>query len=180
MIESPALVSRSVPITHDDGLYTINAEFYTQHLTIGGEIRSPEPRLSDLLNSSAPTLDLKPLNVNRPGSGGHVDLTGSYAHVTKSRVLFVIPLCEPRRPQGQMNTAWKQTVGRRCWAALGSYTLCGTLHTEVEADDRFLLRLLDRQFVPITQAVVTSPDGTARDYSAVIVNRAHLDLLALR
>jgi hypothetical protein len=180
MIESPALLAHSAPVTNDDGLYTISAEFYTEHLSVGSEIRSPEPRLSDLLNSSAPTLDLKPLNVNRPGNGGHVDLTGSYAHVTKSRVLFVIPLREPRRPRSQMNAAWKQTVERRCWAALGPYTLCGTMHTEVGADDRFLLRLLDRQFVPITQAVVTSPDGTARDYGAVIINRAHLDLLTLR
>jgi hypothetical protein len=161
------------------GTYTIHAEFFTEHLAVGGEISSPEARLSDLLNSSAPTLDMSPLYVAR-AAGGQVDVAGRVAHVNKSRLLFVVPISEPPRPQGSRNAAWRETQKWRCWGALGAYSLVGTLHTDLGADPRFLLRLLDLQFAPFTAATVTFPNGTVRDYPVVIVNRHYLEFLSLR
>jgi hypothetical protein len=180
MIQHTILTQEMPPIAIDPGLCTIHAEFITEHLSVGGEVSGPEARLSDVLNSSVPSVGFKPLSVTRGSIGGQIDLSGSYAHLTKSRLLFVVPVREPERTRGHGNAAWKQTAQRRCWVGIGPYSLVGTLHTEVGVDPRFYLRLMENQFIPIANAAITFPNGSVCDYPVVIVNRAHVDLLALR
>ena len=162
------------------GLNVLKAEFYTEHRTIHAELTSPEGRLSDHLNSSATTVDLRPVSATPSGRGASIDLSGTNALLAKDRLLFVVPIAEPSRPRGAANPAWKSTGTRRCWAGLGPYKIVGTVHTPGDHDTRIALRLLDKQFLPLTDASITYPDGTTRDYGAIIINRSHVDLFALQ
>jgi hypothetical protein len=163
----------------DSGVYSFTSEFYTEHLVVRARLTSPERRLSDHLNSSVSTVDLRPVSALQLSTGVESDLVRSHGQVTKDRLLFVVPVSEPNRPAGVSNSAWKQTTKYGAWAGVGPYTISGTIHTEAGRDPRIALRLLDKQFVPFTGATITFPDGTARSFATVIVNRQHLDLLAL-
>ena len=164
----------------DAGLNVFSAEFYTEHRVISAELTSPEARLSDHLNSSAASVDLRPHSAAASGRDAPIDLTGSQALLAKDRLLFVIPVAEPTRPNGTANPAWKSTSTRRCWAGLGPYKVVGTVHTPGTHDTRIALRLLDKQFLPLTGASITFPDGSTHDYGAIIINRSHVDLFALQ
>ena len=78
------------------------------------------------------------------------------------------------------NPAWKPTTGQRCWAGIGPYRVIGIIHTDAGRDPSISLRLLDKQFVPLTDTSVVFPDGSTHAYPTVIINRYHLDVLALK
>ena len=163
----------------DEGLCTIEAEFFTEHLVVRGEVTSPEVRLSDHLNSSTSTFEVDPSRIHRTLGGSRADFKGSSAYINKSHLLFVLPIDETVavRPA---HDSWSQTITQRCWAALGRYALVGKVHMEATRNPRFFLRSLERrQFLPFTDVRLTFPDGTTRDYPAVIVNRFQMELLAL-
>jgi hypothetical protein len=160
-----------------EGLYQIAAQFYTEHLVIQGLVTSAETRMSDYLNSSARSVKLHPGEVRLP-SGGSRDLSQTMAHLTKARLMFVVPLEEPAAIRDA--TAWSWYLKYRCWAAVGRYHIEGNVHAENYRDPLLLLRALEqRQFLPFSDAEVTSPDGTVAQHDAVIVNRWHLELLSV-
>jgi hypothetical protein len=164
-----------------DGVYTIEAEFYTEHLIVRGEITSPDLRLSDHLNSSAPSIEIRPQHVERIMTGAHIDLPGAHAHVTKAHLLFTLPVSEPERPPRADNVAWTWTMTRRAWAGLGRYMMVGKIHAEAGRDPRLILRSLEhRQFLPFTECTVTMPDGSVISAGTIIINRHNLEMLALR
>lgn len=167
------------PVVSDD-LYSFTAEFFTEHRIVQAELRSPEIRLSDHLNSTTATVDLRPSYVAKAHEAGHVDLGGLHGHLIKGRLLFVVPITEPDRPRGADNVAWKRTTAHMCWAGVGAYSIAGKIHTEAGVDPRMAQRLLDRRFLPLTEATMTFPDGSARACATVIVNCTHLDLLAVQ
>jgi hypothetical protein len=70
-------------------------------------------------------------------------------------------------------------VTRDCRLGVGPYEITGKVHTEPGRDVRVSLRVLDRQFLPVTQATLRFPDGVERGYPVVLVNRNHVDVLAL-
>lgn len=162
-------------------VFTIEAEFVTEHLKIWGELRSPEGRLSDHLNSSSTSIEIQPFSVERVFSGEQIELAGSHAHITKDHLLFIVPITEPDdRPNGN-NGAWTRLMAKRCWAAFGRYSLSGIVHVEAGWDPRLMLRSLSqKQFIPFTEVTIGNPDGTSREHRTAIVNRACLELLALR
>lgn len=162
----------------DTGLYTLAAEFFTEYRVIRAELTSPEMRLSDLLNSSTEGVNVRP-SVVREGTGP-VDLAGASGQLTKVRLLFVVPTREPTRLRIVENTSWKPTVKRPFWAGIGPYTLAGSMHAESDYDPSVAIRLLDKQFLPLTEVTVQFPDGRTASYPTVIVNRSHLDLLAMK
>lgn len=163
-----------------EGLYTSEAVFFTEHFVIRGQVVSPERRLSDYLNSSLVSAEIRPKSVQRILTGGGVDLTRSHAHITKAHLLFIIPVAEPDPVPGDAKGSLPVTTVRRCWAALGQYTLTGRIQAEPNRDSRLILRSLERnQFIPFTDVLVTYPDGQTHEYSTIIVNRAHLEVLAL-
>jgi hypothetical protein len=164
-----------------EGVHTIEGEFVTENLMICGELSGPDTRLSDHLNSSTANIVIRPSGGARLSPSGSVDLVGSHAAINKAHLLFVVPLREPERPSGHDNAAWKATQPRRAWIGLGRYTVTGKVHTEAWRGAHLVLRDLEqKQFVPLTDVTVTHPDGTTRDLRALIVNRARVELFALR
>ncbi len=165
----------------DEGLNTLTADFITEHLAIRGEISTPEGRLSDHLNGSATSIDIRPSSVQRVFADGEIDLAGAHAHITKAHLLFVVPLTERGAQVNRDEARWQWTMTKRCWAAFGRYGLVGKIHAEVGRDPRLILRSLEeKQFLPFTEVTITYPDGTTRDCDAVIVNRSHFEMLALQ
>jgi hypothetical protein len=63
---------------------------------------------------------------------------------------------------------------------VGPYRVIGNLHTEAGRDPHIALRAFDKQFLPLTDVIVSYPDGATREYPAIIVNREHVDFLALK
>lgn len=164
-----------------EGLHTFEAEFVTEHLVVCGEVCGPDGRLSDHLNGSAPSVEIRPHSVKRASTGGNIDLGGAHAVITKAHLLFVVPISEPRRPSNGENSNWTWTTAKRCWAALGRHGLGGNIHAEAGRDSRLILRALEqRQFLPFTEVTITHPDGAASSHGTVIINRAHVEMLALR
>ena len=163
-----------------EGLYTSEAVFYTEHFVIRGQVVTPERRLSDYLNSSLSSAEIRPRSVHRILTGGGVDLSNSHANITKAHLLFVIPVAEPDSVRVDGNGAHSVLVPRRSWAAFGRYTLRGRIHVEHQREARIMLRSLERnQFVPFTDVTITYPDGLMHEYGTVIVNRSHLEVFAL-
>jgi len=163
----------------EEGLCTIEAEFFTEHLVVKGEVTSPEQRLSDHLNSGTSTFEVDPSRVHRTLGGGRADFKGRAAYVNKSHVLFVLPIDETVGEQSSSDS-WNQTITQRCWATIGRYTLVGKVHMDASRNPRFFLRSLEnRQFLPFTDARLTFPDGTSRDYPTIIVNRFQIEMLAM-
>jgi hypothetical protein len=164
----------------EGGLSTIEAEFYSEHFIISGRLTSPEARLTDHLNSSTTTFELVTSRVHRIPSGAQVNVAGSITYVSKSHLLFVLPSSETGHDEDVQRTMRTDTVTQRCWAGVGSYGLVGKLHMESGKNPRLFLRSLGlRQFLPFTDVRVSFPDGAIRLYPTVIVNRSHLELLAL-
>ncbi|MDQ2743305.1 MAG: hypothetical protein M3Z66_13575, partial [Chloroflexota bacterium] len=95
-------------------------------------------------------------------------------------LLFAVPLStEPPAEDDQSLHA--ETLTHTCWAGVGRYSLLGRLHMEVGRNPRLFLRSLEqRQFLPVTDVRLTFPDGAVRDYTAVVVNRLQIELLALQ
>jgi hypothetical protein len=164
----------------EEHIDTLRAMFYTDELTLTAEIASPDCRLSDYLNSSLSTLDIRPILVRWNRNGSSVDLAAPHAIIEKDHVLFVTPIAEPLRYRDSDSDSCKRTVTIPCWASLGPYTLTGTIHLDAERDPRMALRLLDKQFLPLTDVTLETADGEVREYGALIVNRKHLDMLALK
>lgn len=177
---SVSVVGPEEPQNRDAHVYSFMAEFLTDQRAIRAELTSPEIRLSDHLNSSTTSVDIRPSSVTHGALGPHIDLPGTSALLTKALVRLVIPIAEPERPRGAGNAAWKPTVQRNCWMGIGAYRVDGTIHTEAGRDPHRVLRLLDKQFLPVTRATVSYPDGTSHEYDTVIVNRFHLDMLAIK
>jgi hypothetical protein len=162
-------------------LYTIEAEFVTEHLTVWGELRSPEGRLSDHLNSSATSVEIKPFAVTRVFGEGPVDLAGFHAHISKAHLLFIVPITEPDNRSNGYGGGWTRTMTKECWAAFGRYVLSGKAHVEAGWDPMLMLRsLAQKQFIPFTEVTITNPDGSTRQHATAIVNREALELLALK
>ncbi|MGH2443162.1 MAG: hypothetical protein ACRDFX_08370 [Chloroflexota bacterium] len=164
----------------EEGLHTIEAEFFSTEYVMRGEIISPEARLSDHLNSSTETLELRPLRVQRTSNGQQINISGTNAYITKSHVLFVLPLREPRSPQNAENDPRTATMSHTCWIGLGRYSLLGKVHMDAGRNPRLFLRSFEqRQFLPVTDARLTLPDGTVRAFPAIVVNRMSIEVLAL-
>lgn len=167
------------PLT-EDGLCSIEAEFYTEQFVVRGDLISPEARLSDHLNSSTTMLEVRPTHVHRSLSGLPINVAGNYAYIAKGHLLFVLPIDEPEVPSSVENGYWTRTITTTCWAGLGRFSLVGRVHMEAGRNPRLFLRSLEqRQFVPFTNVRLTFPDGTVREYPSVFVNRFHLELLAV-
>lgn len=175
-----AVPSLMEPLPGDTGVYTFTLELFGEHRIITAQLVGPESRLSDHLNGSAGAVEVWPVSRLELSTNEEVELAQSFAHVSKERLLFVHPVSEPARPATASNPAWKPTVAHRCWAGIGPYRMEGTLHTEVGRDASIALRLLDKEFLPLTNVSVVFPDGSKHGYKTVIVNRRYLDMLALR
>jgi hypothetical protein len=164
----------------DEGLCSIEAEFLTGELRVQARVLSPEPRLSDHLNSATSMIELQPSRVQRLAGGPMIDVSGHPAYLSKAHLLAVIPIEEKDGPAPAGSTLWKGTISQTCWAALAQYSIVGRLHMEAGRDPRLFLRSLEqRQFVPLTDARLTLPDGTVREYPTVVINRYQLHLLVL-
>lgn len=162
-----------------NGVYAFTSEFYTEHFVVQTKLSSPERRLSDHLNGSLATVDVRPVSALQLSTGVAADLGRTHAQLTKVRILFVVPITEPERVSGQSNAAWKATSKYAAWAGVGPYSISGTIHTDAGRDPQIALRLLDKQFLPFTGVTIMFPDGDTKSFPTVIVNRQHLDLLAL-
>ena len=158
---------------------TLRAMFYTDELTLTAEIASPDTRLSDYLNSSLSTLDIRPILVRWNRTGSSVDLSAPHAILEKDHVLFVTPIAEPLRYGLSDSDSRRRMATLPCWASLGPYTLTGMIYLDAERDPRTALRLLDKQFLPLTEVTLATASDEVREYGALIVNRKHLDMLAL-
>jgi hypothetical protein len=158
--------------------YLFRADFYTPHRVIGAELVTPEPRLTDHLNSSLPIVDVRAMTIVQRG-GINIELARSASHLLKSFIIFVVPLSEPSAVETEGNPHWQQRTKRRCRMGATLYQITGNIHTEPLPDPRAALRALDQQFVPVTEVTLSQPDGTAQDYPVIIVNRLNLDMLAL-
>ena len=163
----------------DSGVFAFTTEFYTEHFVVHARLSSPERRLSDHLNGSVASVDIRPVSALQLGTGVAADLSRTHAQITKARILFVVPIAEPDRPTGHSNAAWKATSKYGAWAGVGPYSISGTIHTDAGRDPQIALRLLDKQFLPFTAVTITSPDGEVKHFPTIIVNRQYLDLLAL-
>lgn len=173
-----ATADRTFNLGPDTGLHTLTAEFYCVHRQILASMSSPEWRLSDHLNSSAPTVDIQPICVGNVNEAIRMDLGPMQARVTKSRILMAIPIEEPRRPIHQQDPC-RNGIGRDCWVGAGPYEVSGMLHTEVGRDPMIALSQQIGDFIPLTDVTVTFPDGRTMEYPTVLVNRSHLDMLAV-
>jgi len=163
------------------GFKTIEGEFYTEHLVVLGRLACPESRLSDHLNSATTTFDLSPARVQRSLTGLRVNVTGNRAYITKSHLLFVLPVLEPTDIRSGANPRWTPTLTQTCWAGVGRYSLVGSAHMAAEQNPRLFMRSLEqRRFLPLTDVKLTFPDGAVKEYATVIVNRHHVELLALQ
>lgn len=171
------LAPPSADRTSDGAPFTFIGDFFTVHRVVRAELSSAERRLSDHLNSSMPSTDIHPLSTD--GGHGHVDLAAGVGQLMKTHLLLVVPLQEPARSQGVSQAAWKPTTQQPCWAGIGPYTISGTLHTEAGYAPLVALRMLDKQFFPLTNAALHCPDGTTNLYDTVIINRYHADVLVL-
>lgn len=164
-----------------DGLFSIEAEFVTEHLVIRGEISGPEARLSDYLNTSAASVEIRPRSVEYFYTSDQVDLSNTHAQITKAHLLFIIPVSEPERPARGDVTSWTRTTTKVCWASLGRFGVSGKIHIEPSRDPRRVLRSLEqKQFLAFTDVTITYPDGSTESHGTAIVNRAHVEMLALR
>jgi hypothetical protein len=167
------------PPSDEEGLSSIEAEFFTQHFIIHGQVTSPEMRLSDHLNSSTSTFELRPTRVQRAATGAQINVAGSCTYVSKAHLLFVLPSGQAQ-PDASDHNLWSRTLKQTCWAGIGHYSLIGKVHMEAGRNPRLFLRSLEqRQFLPFTEVRLTFPDGSLRELATVIVNRHHLELLAL-
>ena len=163
----------------DSGVFSFATEFSTEHFVVQARLSSPERRLSDHLNGSVASVDIRPVSALHLRTGVSTELGRTHAQITKARILFVVPIAEPDRPSGQSNAAWKATSKYGAWAGVGPYSIGGTIHTDAGPDPQIVLRLLDKQFLPFTNVTITFPDGETRQLPTIIVNRQYLDLLAL-
>src|SRR5947209_8124045 len=91
----------------DSGVFAFTTEFYTDHFLVRARLSSPERRLSDHLNGSVTSVDIRPVSALHLSTGVAADLGRMHAQITKARILFVVPIAEPDRPSGQSNAAWK-------------------------------------------------------------------------
>lgn len=164
----------------DTGLHPFTSEFYTEHYVVKARLLCPERRLSDHLNGAVGTVDVRPLSAVHVDTEVETPLGRSFAQLNKGRILFVVPVSEPDRPTNGSNAAWKVTAKYEAWAGIGRYSIDGTIHTDAGRDPQIALRLLGAQFLPITGPTITFPNGEARNFPTVIINRQHLDILALK
>lgn len=164
----------------DPGIYLLSTDFFTVDYLLRATVTTPENRLSDLLNSSLPVIDVRPETATHYRDGGSTDLAGSYGYVIKARLLLAIPLAEPDRPTPAENNEWRPTFQRICWAGIGPYRVTGTVHGEAGRDPHVAFRLLDKQFLPITDATIDLPDGGERSCAVLLANRAYMDVLAVQ
>jgi hypothetical protein len=161
-----------------DGVNSFTADFYLEQWVVRATLTTPEARLSEHLNSSTQSLEIWPVDVER-GNGDTLDLGGSFAQLNKARLLFVVPLSEPEHARGAGNIAWQRTTAHQCLVGIGPYTVSGNIHVEHGRHPIIGMRLLDKQFIPVTEATLTYPHGTKCAYDAIIVNRAYLDMMVL-
>jgi hypothetical protein len=173
-----AAAAEETPVMTAKGMNTFSAEFVNLHRTVQAEMVSPEERLSDLLNGPDPIVDIGSGHAAVAESPA-VDLLGPAGQILKDHILFVVPLNEPPHSSGPENELWKPTVPHRCWLGVGPYSLVGTLYLEPAAEAHTALRSLDKHFLPVMDVAAMGPDGTARDYSTVLVNRLQADAIAL-
>lgn len=87
-------------------IHPFEAELFTEHWVIHGQLSSPESRLSDQLNGFLPALDLQVDYIMDVRSGAREDCGCGTGYVTKASILLAIPLAEPARPQHTDNAAF--------------------------------------------------------------------------
>lgn len=164
--ETPASQPAYVP----QGPYVFTCEVATDYRNAQARFVSPEVRLSDWLNGSTPTLEVDAIE--------GIPLSGEPAGgiIGKSSILFAAPLTEPERPHRAL---WQVTAQYQVWSSLGPYEITGTLHLEVGLDPVVALRVMDRVFVPITEATVHHPSGVVTSYDVIFINRSRAGILAL-
>jgi hypothetical protein len=163
-----------------EGIYTIEAEFFTENFVIWGAITGPDARISDHLNGTSSFIEIRPFQVEQIATRRIIELPGAFAHLNKSELLFVLPIKEPTEASGQSQVAWEWKPTQRCWVAAGRYYLAGNVLSDVGRDPRQVLRSLEQKvFLPVMSAAINFPDGSTRDYPAVIVNRLHVELLSV-
>lgn len=99
--------------------------------------------------------------------------------MTKASILLAIPIAEPARPQQRDYAAWRPTAKLACWAGVGAYRVWAWIHTENGRDPHMALRLLDKNYVPVTDVTITLPNGSTREVSTVLFKRSRPDVLTL-
>ncbi|HZU13531.1 MAG TPA: hypothetical protein VFB58_11890 [Chloroflexota bacterium] len=153
-----------------EGPYEFVVEVATDYRAVETRFISPEIRLSDALNSSVPTVEVDAVEgLPLPGAP-------QGAIISKASVLYMVPLAEPERPRGAL---WRVTAKHHIWLAIGPYEIAGIIHLDVGVDPLVALRLLDRTFVPITEARIEHTSGAVADYDVVLINRERAAILAL-
>jgi len=163
------------------GLQTFEAEFFTDHLIIRGETWGPDSRLSDHVNSTSASIDLRPLSVVRLGDAKTtISTDGTTASLAKRHLLLILPLTEEIRGPGG-NSAWAPVTLHRAWAIVGDYEVAGMVATDQGVnDDRIALRQLEqKRFLAFNAATITGPGGEKRECRTVIVNGERMEFLAL-
>jgi hypothetical protein len=164
----------------ENGLRTVEAEFYTDHFVVRGRVASPENRLSDHLNSAASTFEILASRVVRAADGLRVSMAAGSTYLAKTHLLFALPFADADGRRPARNEFWTHTIGQTCWMGVDRYSLLGTLHDDARGDPRLFLRSLEqRRFLPMTNVRLTFSDGSVREYPAAIVNRQRVELLAL-
>jgi len=163
------------------GLHTFEAEFFTDHLIIRGETWGPDSRLWDHINSTAASIDLHPLAVQRIDEQVvPISTEGSNASLAKSHLLLILPLSDEIRMPADA-AGWSPVVPRSAWALVGQYAVAGTVAIDRGVNDhRIALRHLEQKpFLSFSGATITGPGGRVRQCRTVIVNRERMELLAL-
>lgn len=162
----------------DSGLNTFTADLYSDYRRVRAILASSESRLLDHLNDSQTTIDVEPVFA-QGHSRRQSDLTSTRTQISKTRVLFVVPLAGRSRNHGKA-IVWHPSARHRCWAALGPYNVMGLLYADAGPDPHIARGRTGNQFIPLTGVTLYCPDGSIEHHNTLLVNRAHLDILAIK
>jgi hypothetical protein len=176
-ITSPAFRASSPPQTSHglDDLHWFTADLYLESGILRAEMVSPERRLSDHLNGFLPCVDVVPIIAPDHSSKDERDY---YGFVTKESLLFaVLPSSDPTPRSAGSNPAWRPTVKRSCGARIRRWTISGCVHFDSRHVSEASLRLMDKQFIPVTDATVTEGGEVLCRDAVVIINRFRVDVL---
>lgn len=146
------------------GLHHFITEIVTDQRAMQVSFSSPEIRLSDHFNGSSPFIEF-----DLPGTGGH-------GLVWKRAIVFVVPVAEPEH---RRTGAWQPTSRHTVRIGLGPYEVEGAIHLDVGRDPVVGFRLLDREFIPITDVTIFREDELLERRAVVFVNRSRIDIVAL-
>lgn len=172
--DAPMPDGTSTPASNYQYRYT--TDLYLEWRTLRVDMVSPERRLSDYLNGFLPCVDVQPSGAEAPVNETAISYSDPGC-VTKTSLLFVIPVVEPTRQSGSSNPAWRATVKRGCRAEIGRWSISGHIHLETANVSAGSLRLLEKQFMPITGATIARDGEVVSTDVVAIVNRFRVDAL---